>query len=74
VKSGAAPSAIIFQKTESDFAALGRRGALPLGHIMSVIDLRLAQLRSANAAISLRSRSHHRRTVRCIVCIGAQAH
>ena len=33
----AAPSAIFFPKPESDFAALGRRGAFPLGHTISVI-------------------------------------
>src|SRR5215831_17349065 len=33
-KNRAAPSAIFFQKTESDFAARGRQRAFPLGRTM----------------------------------------
>jgi hypothetical protein len=38
-KNRAAPSAIFFQKTESDFAALGRRRAFPHGRTMDRVSL-----------------------------------
>src|SRR5262249_2643570 len=49
----AAPSAIFFPKPESDFAALARRRAFPLGHTTSVITFELPPIKKGPQRVPL---------------------